>query len=210
MTWDVLRIDVVPTLPPRARALLIAAGIGVLTGLASSLSSPLPELRLGDSEIVLNTERTPLHAGIAFGAGVALILWLWASRDLGKCLLAMGLTVLGWIAAVNTAHDVMSFIATSELFGTEEGAKEARQTLGLLLGLPVAGAVGAGLTAFGAGIAAPAIRRPAAWGLVVLVGAAFGLMIYPASWFDTVAAMYVPWQAAVAASIAYGLTAQQP
>lgn len=209
MTWDVLRIDVVPRLPPKARALSIAAGIGVVTGLISSLPSPLPELTLGDSEILISAQRTPLHAGIAFGAGVALILWLWASRDPGKCLLAFALTLLGWIAAVNTAHDVMSFIATSELFGTEPGAKESRQTLGLLLGLPAAGAVGAGLTAFGAGIAAPAIRQPAAWGLIVLTGALFGLAIYPASWFDTVAAMYVPWQAAVAASLAYGLTAKQ-
>jgi hypothetical protein len=209
MTWDVLRIDVVPRPPPRARALVIAAGIGVLTGLISSLPSPLPDLRLGDSEIVISAERTPLHAGIAFGAGIALILWLWASREPGKCLLALALTLLGWIAAINTAHDVMSFIASSELYGTEEGAKDSRQTLGLLLGLPAAGAVGAGLTAFGAGIAAPAIRRPTAWALIVLVGALFGLMIYPASWFDTVAAMFVPWQAAIAASIAYGLTAKQ-
>lgn len=197
-----------PRPPPKARALLIAAGIGALTGLISSLPSPLPDLRLGDSEIVISTERAPLHAGIAFGAGVALILWLWVTRDLGKCLLAFALTLLGWIAAINTAHDVMSFIASSELFGTEEGAKESRQTLGLLLGLPAAGAVGAGLTAFGAGIAAPAIRRPPAWALIVLVGTLFGLMMYPASWFDTTAAMYVPWQAAVAAAIAHGLTAK--
>ena len=49
----------------------------------------------------------PLHAGIAFGAGMAIMLWLWANRDLGKCLLAMALTLMGWLAAVNTANDVM-------------------------------------------------------------------------------------------------------
>ena len=52
---------------------MIAAGIGVLTGLISSLPSPLPDLRLDEPEILVSAERVPLHAGIAFGVGVALM-----------------------------------------------------------------------------------------------------------------------------------------
>jgi hypothetical protein len=182
------------------------AGVGVLTGLISSIPSPLPDVRLEDPEILINAHGIPLHAGIAFGAGIAIMLWLWASRDLGKCLLAMALTLMGWLAAVNTANDVMSTIVSSELFGTVEGAKASREMLGWILAGMVGGGIGAGLTAFGAGIVAPAIRRPEAWGLIVVTGALFGLLLYPAGNLDAILALFVPWQAAVAASIAYGLT----
>ena len=97
-----------PRPPARPRAIAVMAGVGVLTGLISSIPSPLPDLRLEDPEILINADGIPLHAGIAFGAGIAIMLWLWAGRDLGKCLLAMALTLMGWLAAVNTANDMMS------------------------------------------------------------------------------------------------------
>jgi hypothetical protein len=206
MKWDVLRVDILPSSPPRPRAVAIAAGIGAVTGLISSLPSPLPDLRLEDPDVLINAEGIPLHAGVAFGAGVAVMLWLWAKRDPGKCLLAMALTLMGWLAAVNTANDVMQAVVGSELFGTVQGAKASREMVGWILGGPFGGAVGAGLTAFGAGVPAEAIRRPQAWILIVVVGALFGLMLYPAALADLIALLFVPWQAAVAASIAYGLS----
>jgi hypothetical protein len=185
---------------------MIMAGVGVLTGLLSSLPSPLPDLRLDEPQILINAEGIPLHAGIAFGAGVAIMLWLWANREPGKCLLAMALTLMGWLAAVNTANDVMSTVVSSELFGTVEGAKASREVVGWVLAGLVGGAIGAGLTAFGAGIAAQTLRRPEAWSLIVGVGAMGGLLLYPAASLDAIMLLFVPWQAAVAASIAYGLT----
>jgi hypothetical protein len=195
-----------PRPPARARAIAVMAGVGALTGLVSSLPSPLPDLRLEDPEILINADGIPLHAGIAFGAGLAVMLWLWANRDIGKCLLALALTLMGWLAAVNTANDMMSAVVGSELFGTVEGAKSSREMLGWILAGLVGGAIGAGLTAFGTGIAARAIRRPEAWGLIVVTGALFGLLLYPAANFDVIALLLVPWQAAVAGAIAYGLT----
>jgi hypothetical protein len=182
------------------------ATVGALTGLVSSLPSPLPDMRLEDPDILINAEGIPLHAGIAFGLGVAVMLWLWANRDPSKCLLAMALILMGWLAAVNTANDVMSAIVASELYGTTEGAKESREAIGWVLAGLVGGAIGAGLTAFGAGVAAQSIRRPQAWGLIVVLGSLFGLLLYPAALADFIAILFVPWQAAVAASIAYGLT----
>jgi len=185
---------------------MIMAGVGVLTGLLSSIPSPLPDLRLDDPQILINAEGIPLHAGIAFGAGVAIMLWFWANRDLGKCLLVMALTLMGWLAAVNTANDVMTTVVSSELFGTVEGAKASREVVGWILAGLVGGGIGAGLTAFGAGIAAQALRRPEAWGVIVGTGTLVGLVLYPAARLDAVVLLFVPWQAAVAASIAYGLT----
>ncbi len=199
-------MDILPRPPPRPRAVAIAAAIGVVTGLISSLPSPLPDLRLEDPDVLINAEGIPLHAGIAFGAGVAVILWLWAKRDPGKCLLAMALTLMGWLAAVNTANDVMQAVVGSELFGTVQGAKASREMVGWILAGLFGGAVGAGLTAFGAGVPGEAIRRPQAWGLIVVTGALFGFLLYPAALADLIVLLVVPWQAAVAASIAYGLS----
>jgi hypothetical protein len=94
----------------------------------------------------------------------------------------------------------------SELFGTVSGAKENREILGLLLGGISGGAVGAGLTAFGAGIPAEPIRRTKSWISVVVVGTALGALLYPAADLNALPLLFIPWQALVAAAVAFGLT----
>jgi hypothetical protein len=205
MEWDFLKADTLPRPPPGARAVVTMAGVGILTGLISSLPSPLPELRLEDPGVVLNAKGIPLHAGIAFGAGVAWMMWMWSTRDPAKCLLTMALTLIGWLAAVNTANDVFQAIVGSDLFGTVEGAKASRGVVGLLLAGLSGGAIGAGLTAFGTGIPAESIRRPKSWILIVVVGALLGVLLYPAADMNALVLLFVPWQAMVAAAIAYGL-----
>jgi hypothetical protein len=182
------------------------AGLGVLTGLISSLPSPLPDVRLEDPEFLINARSVPLHAGIAFGAGLAAMLWLWVSRDIGKSLLAIAFTIIGWLVAANTANDVFSAVVSSEIFGTEAGAKASREVVGWVLAGVVGGGIGAGLVAFGVGIAAQSIRRARAWIPIVVTGALFGLLLYPAARFDAIALLFVPWQAAIAAVIAPALT----
>lgn len=206
MSSSLAEAAMMPSPPARGRAVTIMAGVGILTGLISSLPSPLPDVRLEDPDLLINADGVPLHAGIAFGAGLAAMLWLWVSRDLGKCLLAMALTIVGWLVAVNTANDVMSALVGSDVFGTAEGAKAKREVVGWILAGLVGGAIGAGLTAFGTGIAAHAIRRAGAWIPIVATGALFGLLLYPASHWNAMVLLFVPWQAAVAASIAYALT----
>src|SRR5262245_44324676 len=110
MSSSLAGVATLPKPPARARAVAVMAVVGAFTGLVSSLPSPLPDMRLEDPDILINAEGIPLHAGIAFGAGVAVMLWLWANRDLGKCFLAIALILMGWLAAVNTANDVMSAI----------------------------------------------------------------------------------------------------
>jgi hypothetical protein len=206
MTPADLHFHVRPRLPSRTRAMTTMGALGVATALISSLPSPLPDIRLSDPDVLINARAVPLHAGIAFGVMIAGVLWLWVNRDPAKCFLAMMLTVAGWLAAVNTANDVINTIQASSLFGTAEGAKAYREVLGWMTGGMLGGAVGAGLTAFGTGIAAIPIRRPEAWMLIVMVGAIAGLLLYPAALLDSIILMFVPWQAAVATAIAFGLT----
>jgi hypothetical protein len=163
-------------------------------------------MHLDDEGLVLNADGVPIHAGVAFGTGIALAMWLWVSPDPGKCFLAMALVLIGWLAVVNTANDIFQALVGSELFGTQAGAKANREIFGLLLGGVAAGGIGAGLTAFGAGIPAEAIRRPRAWATVVLVGATLGVLLYPAVETRVLVLLFVPWQAPVAAAIALGLT----
>lgn len=206
MEWGFLNADTAPRLPGRARTVAIMAAIGAVTGLIASLPSPLPEIRLDGDGLLLNAAGFPLHAGIAFAAGMALMLWLWVRRDVRRCLLAMALILLGWLAAVNTANDVYQALLASDLFGTAPGAKASRDALGLILGGIAAGAVGAGLTAFGSGVPAEAIRHPRNWIAIVVAGAVLGVLLYPAAKLGLLPVLVVPWQAAVAATIGFGLT----
>ena len=206
MKWDFLMADTLPRPSPGTGVVLSMAGLGALTGLISSIPSPFPDMRLDDAGLLLNASGVPLHAGIAFGLGIGLMMWLWVSRDPAKCLLAMALTLIGWLAAVNTANDVFQAVVGSELFGTVQGAKASREVVGLVLAGLGGGAVGAGLTAFGSGIPAEPIRRPKNWILIVVVGTALGVLLYPAADLDALVLLFVPWQALVAAAIAYGLT----
>lgn len=196
----------IPKPPTRSRAVTIMAAVGILTGLISSLPSPLPEFRLQEPEFLINAKSVPLHAAIAFGVGIAAMLWLWVSRDLGKCLLAAAFTIMGWLVAANTANDLIVAVVGSELFGTEAGAKANREVVGWVLAGLVGGAIGAGLTAFGVGIVAQTVRRAAAWLPIVATGALVGLLLYPAARMNTAALLFVPWQAAVAAAIGRALT----
>ena len=133
MVWDFLKDDFDARLPHRARVVLTMATVGVLTGLISSLPTPLPSIRLEEDGLVLNTASSPLHAGLAFAAGVALCMWFWVTRELGKCLLTFVLVFLGWLAAVNTANDLYQALVGSTVFGTEAGAKEGRRAIALAM-----------------------------------------------------------------------------
>ncbi len=182
------------------------AVLGLLTGLISCVPSPLPDIRWDDPEILINARSIPLHAGIAFGAMLAGVTWLWLTRDRLKCLLVFAFGLGAWLVAVNTANEVFSNVVASDLFGTTNGAKDNREILGLLVGGLAGGAAGSGLATFGLGFATPSIRRMPAALPIVATGTALGLLLYPAADLDFLPLLLVPWQTLVAASIGYALT----
>jgi hypothetical protein len=206
MTAAFLRIDAHPHIPARARAIVTMAGLGLLTGLISCVPSPLPDIRWDEPEILINARTIPLHAGIAFGAMLAGVTWLWLTRDRLKCLLVFAFGLAAWLVAVNTASEVFSNIVASELFGTTPGAKDNREILGLLVGGLAGGAAGSGLVTFGLGFATPQIRRMQSALPIVATGTVLGLLLYPTADLDVLPLLLVPWQTLVAAAIAYALT----
>jgi hypothetical protein len=206
MTAAFLRIDAHPHIPARARAIVTMAGLGLLTGLTSCVPSPLPDIRWDEPEILINARTIPLHAGIAFGAMLAGVTWLWLTRDRLKCLLVFAFGLAAWLVAVNTASEVFSNIVASELFGTTPGAKDNREILGLLVGGLAGGAAGSSLVTFGLGFATPQIRRMQSALPIVATGTVLGLLLYPTADLDVLPLLLVPWQTLVAAAIAYALT----
>jgi hypothetical protein len=206
MTAAFLRIDTHPHLPARHRAMATMAALGLLTGLISCVPSPLPDIRWDEPEILINARTIPLHAGIAFGAMLAGLAWLWLTRDRLKCLLVFAFGLAAWLVAVNTASEVFSNIVSSDLFGTTPGAKDNREILGLLLGGLAGGAAGSGLATFGIGFAAPSIRRMQTALPIVATGTVLGLLLYPSADLDILPLLLIPWQTLVAAAIAYALT----
>ena len=137
MTAALLRPDAVPRPPSRQRALVVAAALGVGTGLVSSLPSPLPDLRFDDLDILINARTIPLHAGIVFGALIGGLAWLWTNRDPAKCLLTVALVLAGWLAAINTANDVIMGVspARSCLGPPRAQRRTARRWAGCWAGL---------------------------------------------------------------------------
>jgi hypothetical protein len=206
MTAAFLRIDARPHLPTRARAIATMAALGLLTGLISCVPSPLPDLRWDEPEILINARTIPLHAGIAFGAMLGGLTWLWLTRDRLKCLLVFAFGLIAWLVAVNTANEVFSFVVSSDVFGTTPGAKDNREILGLLLGGVAGGVTGSALCTFGMGFAVPSIRRMNSAAPIVATGTLLGLLLYPAADLDILPLLLLPWQTLVAASIAYALT----
>ena len=160
MTAAFLRIDAHPHLPARPRAMATMAALGLLTGLISCVPSPLPDIRWDDPEILINARTIPLHAGIAFGAMLAGVTWLWL--DAGPAQMLAGLRLRAGRLAGWGQHRERGVFDHRELGPVRHLAGREGQSWvlrGLLLGGLAGGAAGSGLVTFGLGFATPSIRR---------------------------------------------------
>jgi hypothetical protein len=69
----------------------------------------------------------------------------------------------------------------------------------------LAGMVGSSLTVATIALVSPRFRAPADWMRTIVVGAVAGLLLGCQTAFGTVLPLFLIWQPAVAASIAYGM-----
>ena len=209
------------TLLTARSAALWMAGMGVISGVLSdlslSLSVPHP-LGLLDA---------PIYPGLIFGLAIALGLYLLGKAGLPGALLALLITVIAWVAAFHGCILIYDALAIDPTAGYQprpldesgsidrEAALRLRDAVGsnlfaLTASLIAGGAIGAGGTALGAAIVAPA-GRSYAWLLTTFVGAVCAVALFA---IDTLIgappgyeflALFVVWQAAVAASVGYGI-----
>lgn len=190
--------------PRRTAAILGVAG--VVTGLISGLvPSPIPEIKLGSLDWVISSSYAPLHAGVAFAAMLAAALWRLGDHSPLACVSAFFSTVFAWLAAVNTTISLVGELGDMKPFGGAANAQGVWEGVLWTVSGMISGAIGASLTLYGAAGAAARLHRTEAWVIVTLVGAAAGAVLYPTAAAQHLVALFVVWQAAVAAAIGYEL-----
>lgn len=198
------------------------AGFGIVSGLLSdvSLALPLPG--------VLALAEAPIYPGLCFGLAIAAGAYLFGGASAWRALLVLVLTLIAWIAAFHGSVFLYEALAADWLItqdmapfapgGSMDPAEALRlkdalkgNLVPLIASLMVGGAIGAGGTALGAAAAVRRLRHPIAWLSTASIGALCALGLFlgdaligspPGLEFT---ALFVTWQALVAASIGYGM-----
>ncbi len=170
------------------RPVLIFAVLGAVSGLAGTFG-----LEIGiSSRNGFGLSMIP--TGIWFCAVVAAaVTWLGRATPSGAAV-AILTTFAGWEAAVN-----LSLLLLDPLY------KHGQGNAGLaVIGL-FCGAVGSLFTWAGAAWAVPALRRRSSAVLVVVAGTLLGALLGATDEWRNPYPLLIPWQAAVAATLAHGL-----
>ena len=181
---------------PARRALFIAV-LAVLSGLLSNYGNDA----FGDLTIL----GVPPLPAIYFGIVLAIGCRMWASAGQLATLGIFGVTFLAWFAAFKAADQVQSWLA--------DIASLSNYRL-FFAGL-AGGLVGSAITAFGISRVDSGFRSTRAWSRTVIIGTVGGSLLECLSnesrdqipfHLDSLLPLFLMWQPAVAASIAYGFS----
>ncbi len=178
--------------PPAAASLpqpvLLLALVGAASGLAGTFG-----LGIGIGEAP-GPGLFMIPAGVWFGLVVAAAVWKLGRASASGALIALLATSIAWQAAVNLALVIV------EPWIKEGPSHPVYAVAGL-----ASGAIGALITWAGAAWAAPALRQPSSALLTVAAGTVLGPLLAATNHLDSPAVLLIPWQAAVAATLAHGL-----
>jgi hypothetical protein len=148
---------------------------------------------------------TPLLPGIYFGLVICLGIFLWEERrPLELAVVLVGI-VIAWILAYRTALSVHDFL--NQFRG---GDGRNLSYIFAITGL-VSGLVGSLGTVIAVSLASPDFREHSDWLRTIAIGTVAGALLH---FGDTKPGTFLPlfivWQVAVAASVAYGLVTRRP
>ncbi len=135
-------------------------------------------------------------AGLWFVLVAGYGVWRWGERPLTSAALVVAATWIAWEVAVNLG------LMIDQHWPVDTSLPEGLKSY--VTGV-AAGAVGALLTWAGAAAVTPQLRQPATALLIVSTGALCGLLFPATNNYDYAAILLVPWQAATAAAIGFGL-----
>jgi len=181
--------------PPARRALLIAV-LAVLFALLSNYAYDA----VGDFAIL----GVPPLPAIYFGVLLAIGCTLWTGAGRLGAIAVLVVTFLAWFAAFKTAEQVHEWVSDIP------GISSYRLFFAGLAG----GFIGSSITAFGVSLAVREFPSTKAWSRTVMVGTIAGILLECLSnesrdqipfHVDSLLPLFLVWQPAVAASIAYGL-----
>lgn len=136
--------------------------------------------------------------GVWFGCVIGFGIWQYGNRSLVAVATAVAGTWVGWEIAVNLAMQITE--------NWLKGVGISNFVVTYFAGF-AAGSVGAALTWAGAAAFTPALRKASVAGMVTYTGAVFGLLLPWTNELDIPALLFVPWQAAVAGVLGFGLAA---
>jgi hypothetical protein len=181
--------------PPARRALFIAV-LAVLVALLSNYAYDA----FGDLAILGVPPLPAVYFGILIAVGCA----LWTRAGKLGALAVLVVTFLAWFAAFKTAAQVHNWVSDIP------SVSSYRLFVAGLAG----GFVGSSITAFGVSLGAREFPDTRAWSRTVMIGTLAGILLECLSnenrdqipfHVDSLLPLFLVWQPAVAASIAYGL-----
>ena len=152
----------------------------------------------------------PLLPGIYFGLVIWIGVFLWEKKSAAAFVIIVVGVVIAWILAWRTGIAVHDFLNEIRTGNPAAGTDRKLPYIFMIAGF-VAGLVGAFVTVIVTSIACPDFREPTDWLRTIAIGAVAGMLLH---FGDTpngsVLPLFVVWQAAVAASVAYGLVIPPP
>jgi hypothetical protein len=144
----------------------------------------------------------PLLPGIYFGLVICLGIFLWEERRPLELLVVLAGVAIAWILAYRTALSVHDFLNQSR--AVTPGIAESPYNFAIS-GL-VSGLVGSLGTVIAVSLASPDFREQGDWLRTIALGTIAGALLhFGDSPNGAFLPLFIVWQAAVAASVAYGL-----
>ena len=146
----------------------------------------------------------PLLPGIYFGLVICLGIFLWEERRPLELLVVLVGVVIAWILAYRTALSVSDFLNQFR-----DGDSRKFSYIFAITGL-VSGLVGSLGTVIAVSLASPDFREHSDWLRTIALGTVAGALLhFGDAPLGTFLPLFIVWQAAVAASVAYGLVTKK-
>jgi hypothetical protein len=147
----------------------------------------------------------PLLPGIYFGLVICLGIFLWEERRPLELLVVLAGVAIAWILAYRTAISVSDFLNQFR-----DGDSRKFSYIFAITGL-VSGLVGSLGTVIAVSLASPDFRKHSDWLRTIALGTVTGALLhFGDATPGTFLPLFIVWQAAVAASVAYGLVTRRP
>jgi hypothetical protein len=182
------------------RAAFFLAALGVASALLTNFVTYVPNT---DNFPALGG--APLLPGIYFGLVLCLGVFLWEERRPLELLVVLAGVVIAWILAYRTAISLHDFLNKFR-----DGDSRQLSYIFAITGL-VAGLVGSLGTVIAVSLASPDFREHSDWLRTIALGTVAGALLHFGDSPDGVfLPLFIVWQAAVAASVGYGLVIPRP
>jgi len=197
---------VTSTLSP-ARAAGLSAGLAIGSALLSNFAPLEP---WGVLQIGPRLDAIPLLPGIYFGLVVCVGGFLTGTRNPLSLALLLAMIVVAWVCAWKTGYQLYERLERDHPGPIGSAGASVLAPARLAITGLVAGLVGSAITVLGVIIVRRDFRSVANCARTIAIGTAAGTLLACNSVIESMLPLFLVWQPAVAASIAFGLARPKP